>query len=335
MDRFQLKTYWKRTREFLLGARSKEFLVFLFFLLLSTAFWLLQTLDETFETEVIVPLQLTDVPDDVVITSPLPDQLRVSIRDKGASLMRYWNHDIAPLSLSFTAYDNGRNSGKVRITQNSILKSIQERLIGTSKIQGIRPDTLEFYYNHGMHSTIPVAVTGDVEADAHHYLLDVKTTPSEVRVYASATLLDTLSAVRTMPVSLTDLQENTTIDVALRPIRGAKIEPSKVKLTATVDVYMENTIEVPVVSLNFPADRQLRTFPSTVKVTYTIGYAHNKNVRQEHFVSVVTYEDVLALQEQGATKIPVRLKTIPDGVKNVRIEPQSIDYLIENVNEEE
>ena len=332
---FRLKTIGNSVRTFLLGAKSKEFLVFLFFFALSAGFWLLQTLDETFEREIAIPLQLTDIPEEVVITSPLPDQIRVNVKDKGTSLMRYWRHEITPIQLSFANYDNGTTYGRVRISQADLLKAVQERLISTSKVQAIRPDTLEFYYNHGLHTSVPVTITGEVDTDSHFYLLDVHTQPSEVKVYASSAILDTLTAIPTLPVNLTQLKENTNIDVALRPIRGAKIEPAKVTLTATVDVYMENTIEVPVVSLNFPADRQLQTFPSTVKVTYTVGYARNKEVTRNNFVSVVTYEDLIALQEQGATKIPVRLKTIPEGVTNVRIEPQEIDYLIEYVNGED
>ena len=102
-----------------------------------------------------------------------------------------------------------------------------------------------------------------------------------------------------------------------------------------VDVYMENTVDVPVVSLNFPGDRQLRTFPSAVQVTYTVGYTRNREVTRDKFVSVVTYEEILDLQKQGKTKIPIRLKSIPDGVSNVRIQPQEVDYLVETVSEEE
>lgn len=335
MNRFRLQLLGTKIRDFLLGARSKEFFVFLFFFALSAGFWLLQTLDETFETEVVVPLQLVNVPKEVVITSPLPTELRTTIKDRGTSLIRYWNHHIAPLRLSFADYDSGTSYGRVRISPADIQKAVQERLFSTSRIQAIRPDTLEFYYNHGLYASVPVSIVGDIDTDSHHYLLDVKTSPTEVKVYASAATLDTLSTVATMPVNLTDLKENTTIDVALRPLHGAKIEPSYVKLTATVDVYMENTIEVPVVSLNFPADRQLRTFPSTVRVTYTVGYAQSKDISRRNFVSVVTYDDVLALQQQGITKLPVRLKTIPEGVKNIRIEPQEIDYLVEAVDEEE
>ena len=167
MDKLQLKALWKSVWKFLLGAKSKEFLVFLFFLALSMGFWLLQTLDETFEREVVIPLQLTNVPEDVVITSPLPNQVRVVIKDKGTSIVRYWNHEITPIQIAFTDYTNGTAYGWVRISQSDLTKAIQERLISTSRVQSVRPDTLEFYYNHGLHATVPVSITGDVDTDPH------------------------------------------------------------------------------------------------------------------------------------------------------------------------
>lgn len=335
MDRYRMLALWRHVRNFLLGAKSKDFFIFLFFFAVASVFWLLQALDEISETEVIVPIELTDMPDDVVVTSPLPDHLVVSVKDKGSVLLRYLRHKMPPMHLSFADYDNGSAYGHVIISPSVIQKTIQERLAGTSRIQSVRPDTLEFYYNHGLHATVPVVIAGDVDTNPLYYLLDLHTSPSEVKVYASASTLDTLSAVSTMPVNLTDLQESTTIDVPLRPIRGVKFEPQQVKLTATVDVYVENTVEVPVISLNFPADKQLRTFPSTIRVTYTIGYARSREVTSRNFVTVVTYDEILDLQSRSATKIPVHLKTIPEGVSNVRIEPKELDYLVESVSEEE
>ncbi|MBR4758285.1 MAG: YbbR-like domain-containing protein, partial [Bacteroidaceae bacterium] len=207
----------------------------------------------------------------------------------------------------------------------------QERLLGSSKVQSIRPDTIEYYYNHGLNAMVPVVIQGDVETNPHYYLLDVTASPSEVRVYAAASVLDTLKAVYTHPVSMKDLQENTSEEVLLRNIRGAKVEPRMVTVSASVDVYMENTIEVPIVSLNFPGDKQLRTFPASVMVSYTVGYARNKEIGKKNFVSVVTYEEILELQRRGVSKIPIHLKSIPDGVKDIRIEPSEVDYLIESV----
>jgi len=335
MEKFQMAAFWGNVRQLLFSHRSKEFFVFLFFLAVSAGFWLLQVLDDTFEMEITVPLQLTEVPKDVVITSPLPSQLSVTIKDKGTSLVRYWRHQVKSVSLSFEDYEASASNGRVKIPLSDVTKIIQDSILASSKVQSVHPDVLEFYFNHGFHASIPVKISGKVDTNPHFYLLEVKTDPEFVQVYASSTIIDSLSSVSTMPVNLTDLKENTTVEVALRPIRGAKTDPQKVKLTAMVDVYMENTIEVPIVSLNFPGDLQLRTFPSSVKVTYTVGYARSKEVTQKNFVSVITYEELLALQEQHASKIPIRLKSIPLGVKNVRIEPQEVDYLVESIASEE
>lgn len=334
MDNFWIRNFWNKWGDSFFRRRGGDVLVFLFFLIVSAGFWLLQTLDETFEMEVIVPVELIDVPDEVVVTTPLPDFLSVVVKDKGTILTRYWRDDVDPIQISFSDYDEGAVSGHVRISQADVLKLLQEQLAGSSKVQTMHPDTLEYFYNHGMNAVVPVQITGEVRTDSRYYLYDVTTEPTEVNVFAAAATLDTLTAVQTQPLSVVGLSENATFEVGLRPIRGAKIDPNRVKVSAKVDFYMENTVEVPLVSLNFPGDRELRTFPSTVKVTYTVGFEHNKEVTRDKFVSVITYEEILELQESGVSKIPVHLKSIPEGVDNVRIEPAEVDFLVETFSED-
>ena len=62
---------------------NKQFLIFLFFLALSTVFWAFQALSETYEEEYQVGLELQNVPSNVVITTELPRTLRITLRDKG------------------------------------------------------------------------------------------------------------------------------------------------------------------------------------------------------------------------------------------------------------
>lgn len=73
---YYLKTL-ERIRSFLLSRNSREFLIFLFFVFVSFCFWLLQVLNDDYETEFSVPLRLKNVPSDVVLTSELPDELRI------------------------------------------------------------------------------------------------------------------------------------------------------------------------------------------------------------------------------------------------------------------
>ena len=49
--------FFKSIKNFLFSNMNKQFLVFLFFLLLSAIFWLIITLNETYEKELKIPVR--------------------------------------------------------------------------------------------------------------------------------------------------------------------------------------------------------------------------------------------------------------------------------------
>ena len=77
----------KKIRGFLFTLVNKEFLIFLFFLLLSGIFWLLMTLNETYEMEFKIPVKVVNIPKNVVLTSDETDTAKVTLRDKGLVLL--------------------------------------------------------------------------------------------------------------------------------------------------------------------------------------------------------------------------------------------------------
>lgn len=336
MTKYRLRPFWRKLHEILFSPKSKEVVLFLFFVFVAGVFWCLQALDETAEFEFDVPLELQEVPDGVVITSPLPESVTVSVRDKGTNLMGLWRNKLRPIGVKFSDYESTANSyGRARVPQADVLKVLQSLLPGTAKIQYVRPDTLEFYYNHGHHKSVPVRVRGNIGTSPEFYLLEVAANPSQVVVYASPALLDTLSCIYTDVLKLEDLKSTTTTEVGLSPLHGAKVVPSKVDVTAKVDAYTERNIEVPVQAVNFPGDKQLRTFPSTVSITYTVGLARDASVTPDMFHILVTYEELLEHQEAGKTKLHLHLRSTPESVHNIRISPSDVDYLIESTAAEE
>ena len=52
----------RNMKDFLLSAKSREFFIFLFFFLIAGGFWLLQTLNNDYETEFSIPVRLKNVP---------------------------------------------------------------------------------------------------------------------------------------------------------------------------------------------------------------------------------------------------------------------------------
>ena len=59
----------EKIRNFMLSDKSREFLIFLFFAFVSFCFWLLQVLNDDYETELSIPVKMKNVPESVVMTS--------------------------------------------------------------------------------------------------------------------------------------------------------------------------------------------------------------------------------------------------------------------------
>lgn len=324
------KRFIIKIKDFLLGKKNREFLIFLFFFALSAVFWLLQTLNETFETEVAVPLKLQNVPSNLIITSDLPKELRVTVQDKGSILMKYlYGQSLLPVTVDYKKYESGGLAGRVEVSDQEVKKAITAQLFTSTKILAVKPDTLEFYYNRGLKKKVPVVINGVIDPAQQYYLRHVVSKPDSVVVFAPSSILDTLQAVYTQNFYQSGLIENKNLSVPVQPIRGAKFIPDVLDILIDVDVYTEKTVEVPVEGVNFPADKDLRTFPSKVNVTFRVGSKGYKQVTAEDFVLVISYEELL---QNKSSKIPLHLKSIPEGVSAVRIHPAEVDYLLEQTS---
>ena len=89
MEKSEGRSIYRIVRDFLFSAANKEFLIFLFFLIASGAFWLLLALNEDTDQELLVPIRLTNIPKNVVVTTNTEDTIHVNVRDKGFFIMAY------------------------------------------------------------------------------------------------------------------------------------------------------------------------------------------------------------------------------------------------------
>lgn len=326
IKRLFLKTK-KQTKDFLLSAKSREFFVFLCFFFIAAGFWLLQTLNNDYETEFSIPVRLRNVPENVVITSEPVSEVRVRVRDKGTVLLNYMlGKNFYPVILDFKNYINMGNHVQVQTSQ--VQKWITGQLNASTALLSMKPDTLEYYYSTGVSKVIPVKLCGNVSAGEQYYLPDTLFTPDSVRVYAPSDALDTMKVAYTLPLNLDNITDTLEREVTLSAPKGAKYIPASVKLTLPVDMYTEKTVEVPLRGVNFPADKVLRAFPSKIKISFQVGMGRFRQITADDFHLVVSYEELVRL---GSEKYTVKLRTLPEGVSHVRFNPEQVDFLIEQI----
>ncbi len=312
----------KAVRNFLFSGLNKEFLIFLFFLALSGAFWLLMTLNETMEREFKIPMRLSGVPRNAVITGELPDTVRVTVRDKGFTLVTY---DFRPLVFRFSNYAD-EDEGKGMIPLTDVQKQVLSQMYGSSKLLQVKPGAFDFYFTYGTSKKVPVVFRGKITTSKSYYLAHTEFYPSMVTVYANKQQLDKLQTVEIEPFNYRNLQDTIRQAVKIRKIRGVKIVPSTVRLSVYPDVLTEEAIEVPITAINMPPGMVLRTFPSKVTVRFTIGASLFRTIKPSLFKVVVDYEELAA---NPSDKCTLQLRSVPRSVSKASLEIDRVDYLLE------
>ena len=312
----------KTVRNFLFSGLNKEFLIFLFFLALSGAFWLLMTLNETMEREFKIPMRLSGVPRNAVITGELPDTVRVTVRDKGFTLVTY---DFRPLVFRFSNYAD-EDEGKGMIPLADVQKQVLSQMYGSSKLLQVKPGAFDFYFTYGASKKVPVVFRGKITTNKSYYLAHTEFYPSMVTVYANKQQLDKLQTVEIEPFNYRNLQDTIRQAVKIRKIRGVKIVPPTVRLSVYPDVLTEEAIEVPITAINMPPGMVLRTFPSKVTVRFTIGASLFRTIKPSLFKVVVDYEELAA---NPSDKCTLQLRSVPRSVSKASLEIDRVDYLLE------
>lgn len=313
-------------RNFLFSSANREFLTFLFFLVLSTIFWLMTALNETYEREIGVPAYLVNIPKNVVVTSDMEDTVRVTVRDKGFALLAYtYGEGIRPINVNFQSAIT-RQSGYGVVSSQELMKMINQRFSGSSKIVQVKPDRLDFHYNYGLSRQVSVKMSGHVVPGKSFYLARTRFWPEKVTVYGSKQALDSLRFVKTVPINITNFNDTVLRTVALETIKGVKIVPNTVRIGLYPDILTEENIEVPITAINMPEGKVLRTFPQRVTVNFIVGASMFRSISPEQFAVVVDYNEII---DHPSDKCSIHLRETPQGVRNARLKMTQVDYLIE------
>lgn len=313
-------------RNFLFSSANREFLTFFFFLVLSTIFWLMTALNETYEREIGVPAYLVNIPKNVVVTSDMEDTVRVTVRDKGFALLAYtYGEGIRPINVNFQSAIT-RQSGYGVVSSQELMKMINQRFSGSSKIVQVKPDRLDFHYNYGLSRQVSVKMAGNVVPGKSFYLARTRFWPEKVTVYGSKQALDSLRFVKTVPINITNFNDTVLRTVALETIKGVKIVPNTVRIGLYPDILTEENIEVPITAINMPEGKVLRTFPQRVTVNFIVGASMFRSISPEQFAVVVDCNEII---DHPSDKCSIHLRETPQGVRNARLKMTQVDYLIE------
>lgn len=320
------RNVWQMIRDFLFSKANREFLIFMFFLALSGFFWLFLALNESYEKEFAIPVTITDVPKNIMLTSEETDTVKVTIRDKGTTLITYMYGKALPqVRVNYKHY--ARNDGTGTIPMGELQKFIRQQLASSSKITNFKPDKLVFYYNFGDKKRVPVRWSGRVIPEQLFFISRVEYQPDSVTIYAPKEKLDSINMIYTEQLNYVNFRDTLQVTCRLMKQTGVKMVPEDINIRFFTDVLTEESMNgVPIQGINMPPGKVLRTFPAKVRVRFVTGANVFRNLRPEDFTVVADYNE---LASNPSEKCHIYLKDSPQGISRARLDITHVDYLIE------
>jgi hypothetical protein len=319
-------TLTQKVRTFFKTISWKKILTFMFFVLLSSVFWMMQVYRQKYEATITIPVKYVNVPDSIVFEDELPATVYARIKDDGATLLRYYlirRND----SLIVDVRDIINNSQEKEIQGQNLEQLIRTKLFASTELISYSPSRMSYIYSLSHSKILSVIYNGSVTLDAGYMLDgDLTTTPDSVMVYGSRAMLDTLYYAYTVSDTLTHVKSRKSIKIKINPIPGVKFVPDEVELNISVDEFTLKKVEVPVECVNLPNNLNIKFFPSSVTVPFYVGLKRFDNITSDNFRITIDYDDIKDLKD---VSIPVQITESPDYIRTQIPIPAEVEYVLE------
>lgn len=307
------------------SSKGKDVLMYLLFVVIAFVFWVLLSLDSEVTKDYEVPIEIAEVPDSVHLLGNVPSTINVSVRGKGAQLIRYEWGTMPKLSFKFKEYATRKE--RMSISRIRLDARLRDYFGNGVVINTIKPDTLGVAYTTNPGVRMPLHVVADINPDLQYTLSgSVTASTDSVTVYSMTAIPEDMKYVVTEPVSISGIKDTAQISVGVRPVPNAKIVPSTVEVTIPVEPLISKRRQTTVDVVGLPPHTSLITFPSKVTFTYLVPMsAYNKDYPLRAYVD---YDDVNTVTK----KIPVRIGAVPPFFSGVTVTPDSVEYIIEKAD---
>ena len=311
-------------------ANHQNFITFLFFVLLSTIFWLFRSLSLDYEDEILYPVRYINIPENKVMMNELPEKLALKVKANGRRiLLSKLNLNLIPIKFdvnSFITYNT--NPDTLYILTNSVKDILSEELEGV-EIVAIAPDTLFFSFTTMEVKKVAVKPTyQDIQhIFAPQYMMNgsIKVEPDSIIISGPESMLQNISYVFTEPLNLTGLSDTITRTASLEKLEGISYSQKKVHITIPVDKYTQAEYYLPVIALNLPDTLSLKTFPERIRISYNITLSNYEKVDPEWIIPRINYDDII---KNPKAKLRLFLVDTPDMISAIKFSPEKVEYLL-------
>ncbi len=308
---------------------QKSTLVFFIFVLISSFIWFLFKMNRAYNAEVIVPVKYINFPTDKFSINALPQELQIQVHGLGWKILKrkvYTNKIIFDINALIKNHKQHKFTILTKKLQGTISKQISSEL----SINGISPDSLNFRFTNVKSKRVLIVPNFDLGIRKQYELKDkIAFSPDSVTITGPDFLVDKTKSIKTNIQEFKDLHSNEDGEIELSEINDLTYSIEKTNYNFEIERLTETNTDVKISVINIPDSLNIKFFPSTIKVTYSVGISKIDKYNQYNFKIDVDYNKL----DFTNPKIPIKITKMPEAINSLYINshPKDAEYLIETV----
>lgn len=307
----------------------KKILLFSVFLLISVFIWLLNALSKSYSSELEFPISYVEMPEDRIFAGDPPDHLDLKVNANGYSLFQYKvfrrPNPIEFRLASFTMNHQVSGGNRAYILTRYVRDQVSSQLPSKLQLLEIRPDTLFFQFARRTSRKLPLKPALSFEFDRQVTLMDgIALEPDSVMVSGPDVVVDTMSHVSTVKVDLGLLSRDFNQSVDLDMLGDLEYEIQAVECKIVLERITEVQLQVPVTVSSLPDSLEIQTFPSSVKLTCTVGLSKYELLENHPIEAVADFSMQSGNQEN---ELRVEVQHLPAYLLSFDYYPKTIEFL--------
>lgn len=274
------------------------------------------------------PVKYQNLPKDKLVQKVPASEVDIHIKATGFKIL---SGKLFPRTLEVNAanlFSKSKNDYYLLLPQQRL--AIQKQMNTGVSIDHFIQDSVTMTLGVLSRKKVPVKLVSDLSYEAgYHINGDIAVTPDSVTVSGPESILDTLQFVSTTKFSQSEINEPVRKELLLEMFtsdQNVNLSVEKVTVDFSVEKFTEGTMKVPFTVLNLPEDVTINTFPKEVELTYKVALSQFNQIQSTSFQIECDYQ--LSVENNLSYLIP-KLTQQSDLVKNVKIAPNRIDFVIE------
>lgn len=282
-------------------------------------------LSDDYTTQTTFKVQLEEVPADKWISSGEPS-VKMSLNIDGFHTLRYKMirepNRFVTISLNEVSY-RLENNNAYSFSSQYVAERVAD-LLDINATDITMNDAKVYFTMDALKSkVVPVVLQSEIKTQRQYDLYGIPMLdPSSVTIYGPQQVIDSIKAVKTMPLSRDNVSQSFSAVVPLDLLDGKiQSEVKEVNAEVQVEKYTELDVEVPI---TLSDSLTLRFFPETMTVKCLVAMRDYASITPESFNVAVDRNQLKAMQPL----LDVRLASWPPTVQILGTRPDKVEYLI-------